>query len=245
MKSPKDQKIIQIEVTNVCMHSCSNCTRFCGHHRKPFFLDFETFKKAVDSLQGYAGMIGLMGGEPTLHPNFEKFAEYLATKTDSEARSANGRFPIRDFAAYRSEYLSDVAHKRGLWTSLGNGYYKHFDIIQKIFEYQCINDHCNPGLHQALMITRKELGIPDEEWIRLRDNCWIQNLWSSSIRSQRGFFLRSGGGAGHAVRRSRRLADRTRLVEEKAGGFRRPTPVVRTLQRRSACAQTESARRDG
>jgi hypothetical protein len=31
-------------------------------------MDFETFKKAVDSLEGFDGMVGVMGGEPTLHP---------------------------------------------------------------------------------------------------------------------------------------------------------------------------------
>ena len=34
MISPADMKIIQIEVTNSCIHHCSNCTRFCGLHEK-------------------------------------------------------------------------------------------------------------------------------------------------------------------------------------------------------------------
>ena len=52
MKSPQDMRIIQIDITNACFHRCSNCTRFCGHHKKPFFMDFETFKRAVDSFEG-------------------------------------------------------------------------------------------------------------------------------------------------------------------------------------------------
>ena len=42
MKSPQDMKIIQIDITNACTFNCSNCTRFCGQHPKPFFMDFET-----------------------------------------------------------------------------------------------------------------------------------------------------------------------------------------------------------
>ena len=38
------------------------------------------------------------------------------------------------------------------------------------------------------MATRKELGIPDEKWIKLRDKCWIQNLWSASITPKGAFF---------------------------------------------------------
>ena len=47
MKSPKDMKIIQIDITNACINRCSNCTRFCGHHTRPFFMDFETFKSQM------------------------------------------------------------------------------------------------------------------------------------------------------------------------------------------------------
>lgn len=45
-----EMQIIQIDVTNACMNRCSNCTRFTGHHRKPFFMDLECFRRAVDSL---------------------------------------------------------------------------------------------------------------------------------------------------------------------------------------------------
>ncbi len=80
MKSPSEQKIIQIDITNACTHSCSNCTRFCGHHPKNFFMNLETFKKAVDSLVDYPGMVGIMGGEPTIHPKFDMLIKYYATK---------------------------------------------------------------------------------------------------------------------------------------------------------------------
>ena len=77
MKSPQDMRIIQIDVTNACIHNCSNCTRFCGHHKKPFFMDVETFKQAVDSMEGYVGTVSMMGGEPTIHPHFEEMVRYL------------------------------------------------------------------------------------------------------------------------------------------------------------------------
>ena len=43
MKSPKDMSKIQIDITNACGNMCSNCTRFCGHHVKTFFMDFDNF----------------------------------------------------------------------------------------------------------------------------------------------------------------------------------------------------------
>ena len=77
MRSPSEMRIIEIDITNACIHQCSNCTRFCGHHKTPYFMEWEMFKKSVDSLLEYGRCIGMMGGEPTLHPQFERFARYV------------------------------------------------------------------------------------------------------------------------------------------------------------------------
>ncbi len=188
MISPAEQKIIQIDVTNACAHKCSNCTRFCGHHRKPFMMDPAVFRQAVDAMQGFGGMVGVMGGEPTLHPEFESLALYIREKIATPSFEPLTK-PVVNFVAYRNRHLRNVErNKRGLWTSLGRHYYRHFELIQDVFPYQCINDHMNDGLHQALLISRKELGIADEAWYPLRDNCWIQNLWSATITPKGAFF---------------------------------------------------------
>lgn len=194
MKSPADQKIIQIDITNACTHRCSNCTRFCGHHRKPFFMDFETFAGALASLDGYGGMVGVMGGEPTIHPEFARLVGYYRDRVDGGRTCDHGRLPLREFTEHAEENLAfDATKRRGLWTSLGEKYYEHFELIQETFPYQCINDHRNPGLHQALLVSRRDLGITDAEWIPLRDNCWIQNLWSSCITPKGAFFCEVAG----------------------------------------------------
>ncbi|MBN2713166.1 MAG: hypothetical protein JXR97_12165, partial [Planctomycetes bacterium] len=188
MLSPQDMNTIQIEITNGCIHSCSNCTRFCGHHKSPFYMEVDFFKKAVDSMEGFGGMVGVMGGEPTLHPQFADIVDYYSRKIPLRKPFRKYTTPVTSFVQHRNRYLSDPDHARGLWTSLGKNYYRHFELIQDVFPFQCINDHENPGLHQALLITRKELGIPDEEWFPMRDKCWVQNLWSASITPKGAFF---------------------------------------------------------
>ncbi len=192
MKSPKDMKIIQIDITNACPHTCSNCTRFCGHHGKTFFMDFEHFKQAVDSLEGYGGILGVIGGEPTLHPEFEKFCDYIREKRLQEKVLAI-REPVEDMQTYILDHMWHEDAKAGLWSSLVKSYYKNFEVINDTFKTQLLNDHNNTCMHQALLMSRKELGIGDEEWIQKRDACWIQNTWSATITPKGAFFCEVAG----------------------------------------------------
>ncbi|MBX7066114.1 MAG: radical SAM protein [Parachlamydiales bacterium] len=189
MKSPSEMKIIQIELTNACPKRCSNCTRLLAHARKPFFMELDFFKKAIDSLDGFEGMVGFMGGEPTLHPDFEEMVEYAVEKRQKHFKpSRQFREPIEDFGVHYADSLQKLNYPLGLWSMCGPTYYKHYELIQEHFQYQCLNDHLNEGLHQTLLTTRKELGIPDKEWIPMRDACWIQNTWSASITPKGAFF---------------------------------------------------------
>jgi len=193
MRSPADMKVIQIEITNACPHSCSNCTRFCGHHKRPFFMDWTTFERAVDSLRGYDGIIGLMGGEPLLHPEFERMTLYLRHCHPMETPLPLTHWPLRDFirttlARQSANMVLSRCKGPGLWTSMPRQYARHFELIQDSFVFQNLNDHCNPSYHQPLLIARRDLGIPDEEWLQLRDDCWIQNCWSASISPKGAFF---------------------------------------------------------
>ena len=188
MKSPADMKVIQIDITNACHKTCSNCTRFCGEHPKPFFMEVGSFKKAVDSMAGFPGIVGIMGGEPTLHPQFSEMMDYYASKIAEPRPGAFIGVPTSDFKEYGRTVKYMRGRKRGLWSSLGAGYYRNFEQIQDVFPYQNLNDHQSINTHQAILVTRKELGIPDEEWFKLRDNCWIQNIWSASITPKGAFF---------------------------------------------------------
>lgn len=157
-------------------------------------MDFETFKQAVDSLKEFPGKVGIIGGEPTVHPEFEKFVDYLR-----ESRLGKGikctllREPVYKMQNYIQRHLRNKYAKLGLWSSLNEGYYKHFEVINDTFPYQMLNDHDNTCLHQALLMPRKELGISDEEWLKKRDKCWVQNTWSATITPKGAFFCEVAG----------------------------------------------------
>lgn len=209
MRPPRDMDIIEIELTNSCVHRCSNCTRFCGHHTNPFFMSFETFRRAVDSMEGFHGTLSLMGGEPTLHPEFEKFARYLHEKLPLKKRKQSNPFIYPQCDLMRAVGMQNLRHMEhfptkiggsktcvdgaGTFSSMGLSYMKHYEVIQDTLKFEGLNDHTNAMYHQPILISRKDLGIDDETWYKLRDNCWINNQWSASITPKGAFFCEIAG----------------------------------------------------
>lgn len=164
MRPIREMETIQIEVTNACVNQCSNCTRLVGHHPKPYFMDMDYFKKAVDSLLNFPAMVGMMGGEPLLHPQFPAMCEYLSSK-----------FPPA---------------KCGLWTCLPEGKEHYREIIVKTFGNIFINDHSRDDvLHSPVLVPAREVcrGNYNAMWY-LIDHCWVQNGWSASINPNGAFF---------------------------------------------------------
>lgn len=163
MRPIPDMETIQIEITNCCIHQCSNCTRFCGHHKKPFFMSLDTFKEAVNSLDGFPNRIGIMGGEPLLHPQFTEICEYLQTKRNRM--------------------------QCGLWTTLPTGKEKYRKLIVHTFGSLFLNDHSKQGImHTPLLVASDEIVTDKNLMWQLIDQCWVQNTWSASITPDGGFF---------------------------------------------------------
>ena len=173
MRAIAENSVIQIDIVNGCVLACSNCTRHVGHHRKPFIMSLDYFRQAVESLVDFPGKVGIMGGEPTMHP---KFREILAILRELIPRE-----------------------RREFWTT-GFKWMKYQDDIEATFEPKLchVNDHSQEtGRHQPLLIAIEEV-IPDaalrEELI---DNCPIQTHWSASITPRGAFFCEVAASLDH------------------------------------------------
>ena len=163
MKSIIDKDTVQIEITNACTMRCSNCTRLVGHHKKPYIMDMETFKKCVDSLVDYPKMVGIMGGEPLIHPQFEEMCLYLHSKIPRE--------------------------RCGLWSLLPKGKEKYAPLIAKVFGSVLLNDHSRENIKHGPILVSVGDYIKDEFdfWYHV-DHCWMQNCWSASVNPKGAFF---------------------------------------------------------
>ena len=194
MRAIKDMSILEIDITNACMNKCSNCTRFCGHHQTPYFMDFETFKRAIDSLDDFEGLISIMGGEPLLHPEFERFVDYLEKKRKTKALfDHKSKAIVKDYLSYaQAQRWFNNSYNKGagynIFTSIPMQFYQHYEKIQDTFTHMFLNDHTHPSFHQPILISRKDLGITDEDFAVMREKCWLQNFWSASITPKGAFF---------------------------------------------------------
>mgnify|MGYP001591578837 FL=1 len=171
MRSVWNSKLVQIEVTNACVNQCANCTRCIGHHPTPFFMELEQIEKAIGSLEGFYGIIGLMGGEPTMHPQFVEICKMFQDK-----------IPKR---------------RRGLWTS-GHNWEKYKEIITETFDKDLIvyNEHSTDGgMHQPLLVAMKDI-VPDRKLrAELKDNCWVQRRWETCSITPYGVYFCEIAGA--------------------------------------------------
>lgn len=199
MRLLREMETIQIDITNACTHACSNCSRMCGNHKTPFFMDFETFKKAVDSLEDFEGMVGIIGGEPLLHPEFARIMEYAGSvKRERIVKDRYFNKPKKDYLQAMYSYsavMKQIAKASGivLTSSMPKPYYRHYERITDTATFYRINDHSKPSYHQPSMISYRDLGIPDDEFAALRDNCWLHGRWSATIMPKGAFFCEMAG----------------------------------------------------
>ncbi len=164
MRAIRDNTVIQIEITNACHLSCQNCTRHVGHHRQPYFMDIEFIEKAIDSVIDSPCRIGIMGGEPALHP---RFGDVLALVRD--------RVPLD-----RREFWT-AGFGWGNWKAeIGNTFAQH------LIHY---NDHVSyDGKHKPLLVAIDDVVEDEDLKKQLIDNCPYQSHWSASITPKGGFF---------------------------------------------------------
>jgi len=196
IKAPGDTRptwrngILQVHITRACDLACTGCTQGSQLAGKPVMMTAEQFYDALLSVRDYYGVIGIFGGNPTIHPKFEAFCQILKSIIPWE--------------------------QRGLWSNNLNGYGK---LCREIFNpaVSNLNTHtsieryeemkrdwpeCNPkplndSRHSPPWVAMQDLDIPVEEQERLIENCDINKLWSAMICSfrgeLRGFFCELAG----------------------------------------------------
>lgn len=88
--------ILQVWVTRACDKACWGCTQGSNLGGRPGMMTPEQFDAAVASLSGYPGVVGMFGGNPAVHPQFDELCKILRSRVPFEQRglwcnNLNGR----------------------------------------------------------------------------------------------------------------------------------------------------------
>lgn len=188
MKAPGDfregiwrGRVLQIKVTNVCDLDCKNCSVAVGIARKlkrKIVMSPDQFRTACRSLKGFSGVIGMFGGNPCIHPEFEKLCEIFREE-----------IPNQD--------------QRGLWS---NRLFGHGKVCRETFSpiHSNLNVHQvqeaydeikrdwpearvlhsgleNPSHHGPIFGSMTELGMSEDEMWDKIGSCYVNQTWSAEI----------------------------------------------------------------
>lgn len=77
---------IQVMVTRACNEACCNCTQGSQYAGKPVMMTPEEFERAMQSLEGYWGCVGMYGGNSCLHPQFPELCKIMVRYFPQEQR---------------------------------------------------------------------------------------------------------------------------------------------------------------
>ncbi len=104
-----------LELTPACNNRCVGCSNVFSDHRVPAPLNAQHWIESIDKLRPHIKFLKLTGGEPTLHPEFEKIVNHLAKEGLSFRLLTNGRWPRKEQLA---DFLADIDVVESLLISL-------------------------------------------------------------------------------------------------------------------------------
>ncbi|MDR2050484.1 MAG: radical SAM protein [Deltaproteobacteria bacterium] len=169
--------VVQIDITSVCGKHCIYCTRYLGHVSAGdrYVMSPEQFSAVLDSLEGWPNVIGIMGGEPLLHPQFREIVAL-----------ARRRVPREKLQLWTSGLpgtpQEDPRADPELAAAFGAFHYNPHNAAQ-----------LSVCRHQPLTIAVDE-AVPDKGMMwKLINDCWLPRLWAPSVIAAGAYFCEVAG----------------------------------------------------
>jgi hypothetical protein len=184
--------VLQIHITRACDLACSNCTQGSQFGGKAPMITVENFEKAVLSLKDYFGVVGIFGGNPAIHPEFETLCEILRAHIPQEQCGLWCNNPLGKGKAMARTF--NPGHSN-LNTHLSQ---EAFDEFKRDWPQSFPFGEKKDSHHGPVHISLKDI-LPDIEkrW-ELISKCDINQHWSAMIgqfRGElRGYFCEVAGG---------------------------------------------------
>lgn len=107
--------VLQIWITRACDKACYHCTQGSNLAGKPGMISLSQFEDAVRSLEcgssdGYFGVVGMFGGNPAIHPEFEGLCEILRQHVPMDQRGLWCNNPLGNGKIMRATFNPAVSN---------------------------------------------------------------------------------------------------------------------------------------
>lgn len=211
MKAPRDRRspttawgtggVLQICVTRSCDMACFGCTQGSNLQGKKWMMSVEQFSTAVQSLKTYFGIVGVFGGNPALHPQFDQLCEVMREHIAFTQRGlwcnhprGNGKYMRGVFNPFHSNlnvHLSRDAYDEFVrdWPECApvlKGLDPEWPEAQVITDLQQRAFRVGDARHSPVYVAMKDVIMDEEERWRLIGNCDVNQYWSAMINVFRG-----------------------------------------------------------
>jgi len=179
------QGVIQIWTTRTCDKSCFGCTQSSqlSGGKQQGFISPEVFEANVRSLgfgsddeEPYFGVVGVFGGNPALHPEFETLCEILKSLVPFEQRGLWCNKPFGKTQIMRETFNPKVSN---LNVHLDQ---KAFDEFKAGWPEANVVGLNSDSRHSPVLISAEDLEdvTPSELWEAVSD-CDINQHWSAML----------------------------------------------------------------
>ena len=193
MKRPSVWKggVLQIWVTRACDKSCFGCTQGSNLAGETGRITPNQFDEACKSLKGYFGVIGMFGGNPAVHPQFDLLCEIMRS-----------HFPKNQCGLWCNKLFGKGSHARMTFNPAVSNLNVHLDR-EAYDEFKRDWPESQPfGLnqdsrHSPPYVAMQDVIESEEERWELISNCDINQKWSAMIGvfrdTLRGYFCEVAG----------------------------------------------------
>lgn len=175
--------VLQIWVTRACDKSCFGCTQGSNLGGKPTMITPEQYAEALESLRGYFGVVGMFGGNPAMHPQFDELCRILRESW----------VPLEQRGIWCN-------HPRGKIKTIAETFYAPHSNLNVHMDEDAYREFAEgwpesrvwlkgmdaDSRHSQVYVALQDV-IPDEQqrW-RLIQNCDINRFWSALVGVFRG-----------------------------------------------------------
>lgn len=170
--------IIQIVITTACNLNCSNCTQLLPFRRDYKHMSLECFREAVRSLTEWPGVVGIFGGNPCVHPQFEDICAILCEEIPEQKH----RGLWSNDLLKHGELCRRVFYPAGRFNLNAHGVAKAFVQFEEFLPGRVIpGSDRRQAEHAAILGDYRDLGVSESEWVAARERCDINQKWSGAV----------------------------------------------------------------